>query len=355
MRSSKGQEKTVEYKIQIALILDVSGSMEGLISQAKGQFWWMVNELSKIKKNKQKPIIQISLSTFGNYQSEENGYLKLYSHLTTDLDSISEYLFGLKTQGNIEYCGYAIESALERLQWSKSKEDLRIIFIVGNEPFNQGNVDYLKVCKKAAKQKIIINTIYCGKTEEGIKNKWQIASKIAKGNFTTIDQDSIIKYGETFWDKKIIELNEKLNNTYVPYGTTGEKHLKRQIKQDENALLLGNSFLRERAIFKSTNNYKNENWDLVDAYINDSSILTKLTLNDFPELMKAMTDSQRKEYLNLKNKKRQVYKESIRIYYEKSLELLKLSHGNNNANLTLDNIIISTLKAQAHKKGFEFR
>ena len=352
---SLGQKKPREYKIQIVLLLDVSGSMDGLISQAKGQFWRMVNELAKIQKNGQKPSIQISLGTFGNKESKENGYFKLYSQLTTDIDSISEHLFTLTTQGSEEYCGYALEVALDSLRWSKSKEDLRIIFIAGNEPFNQGTVDYVKVCKKAAKQKIIINTIYCGKKEEGIKNEWQMASGIANGKFTTIDKDSIIKYGETLWDKKIIDLNDKLNKTYVPFGLFGENNLKRQIKQDENVLLLGNSFLRERAIFKSTDKFMNESWDLVDAYIQDSSILKALTINDLPELMKPMTDSQRKEYLDLRNKKRQLYKESIRIYYDESLELIKGSSDKDSGSSTLDNIIINTIKEQAQKKGFEFK
>ena len=37
-------------KIQVALLLDTSNSMDGLIDQAKSQLWKMVNELATTKK-----------------------------------------------------------------------------------------------------------------------------------------------------------------------------------------------------------------------------------------------------------------------------------------------------------------
>ena len=37
-------------KIQIALLLDTSNSMDGLIDQAKSQLWKIVNELARSRK-----------------------------------------------------------------------------------------------------------------------------------------------------------------------------------------------------------------------------------------------------------------------------------------------------------------
>ncbi len=50
------QEK---LKIQIALILDTSGSMEGLIEQAKTQLWSLVDELTKATYEGQDPELEI--------------------------------------------------------------------------------------------------------------------------------------------------------------------------------------------------------------------------------------------------------------------------------------------------------
>ncbi|HNW70562.1 MAG TPA: VWA domain-containing protein [Bacteroidales bacterium] len=353
---SSGQSKArVEDKIQIALLLDVSGSMDNLLSQAKGQIWRMVNELSKAQKNNQKPIIQIALGTFGNGAFGENGYFHLYTPLTSDIDSISENLYSLTTGGNLEYCGFAINFALDSLAWSKNKNDLKLIFIAGNEPFNQGSIDYISTCKKAVKKNILVNTIYCGDEKAGIKDLWEDGAKTARGKYMVINQDSLIKYGETFWDKKIIEYNDKLNKTYIPYGLEGEKWFQRLLKQDENVLSFGNAFMRERVVYKASNNYQNILWDLVDAYMNDSTILNKIKLNDLPDKMKSMTTEKKKQYLEQKNTERELYKEGINTYYIKAQEFIKTSTGNEDASVTLDNAIIKTIIEQATKKDFIFR
>ncbi|MEZ5022383.1 MAG: hypothetical protein R2728_03810 [Chitinophagales bacterium] len=48
-------EKTTNSpsKIQIALLLDTSNSMDGLIEQAKGKLWSIVNEFGRYEKIKQ--------------------------------------------------------------------------------------------------------------------------------------------------------------------------------------------------------------------------------------------------------------------------------------------------------------
>ena len=48
-------------KIKIALLLDTSSSMDGLIEQAKSQLWKLVNELSKFNYQNEKPELEIAL------------------------------------------------------------------------------------------------------------------------------------------------------------------------------------------------------------------------------------------------------------------------------------------------------
>jgi hypothetical protein len=88
------------------------------------------------------------------------GYIRQVSQFTTDLDKISEDLFALKTNGGSEFCGQVIDVSLKQLQWSASNEDLKMIFIAGNEPFTQGPVNYKESCKSAIGKGIIVNTIF---------------------------------------------------------------------------------------------------------------------------------------------------------------------------------------------------
>ena len=83
---------------------------------------------------------------------------------------VSKKLFGLRTNGGSEYCGAVIQDALMELSWSKDTRDLKMIYIAGNEPFNQGPVDYKLVCGNAKYKDVIVNTIYCGNRDQGIKS-----------------------------------------------------------------------------------------------------------------------------------------------------------------------------------------
>src|SRR5688572_9465784 len=77
--------------IMIALLLDTSNSMDGLIDQAKSQLWKIVNEVDAAKSTDGiQPDLKIALYEYGNdgLPSAE-GYIRQVSALTEDLDVIS--------------------------------------------------------------------------------------------------------------------------------------------------------------------------------------------------------------------------------------------------------------------------
>src|SRR5215211_7756058 len=163
-----------DQTIMIALLLDTSNSMDGLIDQAKSQLWKIVNEVAAAKSvDGKRPNIKIALYEYGNDGlSADEGFIRQVSALSEDLDVISEKLFSLKTNGGNEFCGEVIKTALNQLAWSASKDDLKMIFIAGNEDFTQGSVSYQQACDAAKKKGVVVNTIYCGYVNEGINLGW---------------------------------------------------------------------------------------------------------------------------------------------------------------------------------------
>src|SRR5882724_6606932 len=154
------KEPADNQSIMLALLLDTSNSMDGLIDQAKSQLWKIVNELAAAKcYDGKKPNIRIALYEYGNdgLPSSE-GYIRQVSGLTTDLDLISEKLFSLTTNGGNEFCGAVIKKSLTQLDWSSSRSDLKLIFIAGNEPFTQGTVSYNLACGLAKEKGVVVNT-----------------------------------------------------------------------------------------------------------------------------------------------------------------------------------------------------
>ena len=63
--------------IQIALLLDTSNSMDGLINQAKGQLWKIVSETGKAKRDGKNPVLEVALYEYGNDSlSVMHGYIR---------------------------------------------------------------------------------------------------------------------------------------------------------------------------------------------------------------------------------------------------------------------------------------
>ena len=90
--------------VQMAILLDTSGSMSGLIDQARTELWSIVNEFVFAEQNGRKPQVQVALYEYGNNGlSVETGWIRQIVPLTTDLDKVSQELFALKTNGGDEY------------------------------------------------------------------------------------------------------------------------------------------------------------------------------------------------------------------------------------------------------------
>ena len=340
--------------IKVALILDTSNSMDGLIDQAKSQLWSVVNELSTAKCDGETPDLEIALYEYGNDGlSMREGYIRLVTPFTGDLDLISEKLFALRTNGGSEYCGQVIGMSLNELDWEEYPKDLKLIFIAGNESFEQGNVSYREVCKTAREKDITINTIYCGDFNEGVDTRWKDGAYIGGGDYMNIDQDIRYVYIKSPHDDRIMELNKKLNKTYVGYGSYGVSYHARQAKQDENAYGLSQGAAMKRAASKSKKAYKNTQWDLVDAVEEDYMVLDEISDEDLPDEMKGMTTKEKQKYIAKKQDERDIIKDEINELSKKRDKYVAEKQLEDGGNM-LDKAILSAVKKQAVAKNFVF-
>jgi von Willebrand factor type A domain len=342
-------------KIQVVLLLDTSNSMDGLIDQAKAQLWKMVNQLASSKKEGEASEIEIALFEYGNDKlAMGEGYVRMVSALTKDVDGISEKLFQLKTNGGSEYCGWVIGDAVKDLTWSTDDNDLKIIVIAGNEPFNQGPKDYKESCKWAKDKDILINTVFCGAWKEGIETFWEDGAKIGKGKYLNIEQDKKVIHIRTPYDDILIQLNIRLNKTYIGYGSKGREMKERQSKQDANAAAYGEANAAQRAAYKAKKQYRNDNWDLLDATEGDDKKVALMKSEDLPEEMQKMNESERKEYIEKLRKERESIQKEIRDLDKKNQEYIAIEEKKNPESNTLDNVMKQTVAEQAKAKGFQF-
>jgi hypothetical protein len=344
-----------DQKIMIALLLDTSNSMDGLIDQAKAQLWRLVNELAGAKcDDGQRPSIQIALYEYGNDNlPSSEGYVRLVSPLTSDLDVISEKLFALTTNGGNEYCGYVINKSLKQLDWSSSKADLKMIFIAGNEPFTQGPIPYYTACALAKEKDVVVNTIHCGDYSVGVETSWKRGADLTGGTYMAIEQDRKTVYIPTPYDARIDALNIQLNNTYIFYGRSGATKKHAQEEQDRNAGAYGESNKAERAISKSTHAYKNSSWDLVDA-AKDSDKVVEQTEEEFlPKEMQGMSVEQRKAYVKEKSVEREKIQKEIQQLAEKRRQYIA-SQPKSETESSLDAAMLKSIKEEAQRKNLKW-
>ena len=347
--------KSEKPLVQMAILLDTSGSMQGLIEQAKTQLWKIVNEMALAKRGGESPRLEVGLYEYGKDSiPQSEGYLRMIVPLSEDLDRISEELFKLRTNGGSEYCGKVIHSAANGLKWSKSNNDFKVIFIAGNEPFTQGDLDYKTACKGAISKGIIVNTIFCGNYDTGIKTSWKDGADLADGKYMNIDHNRKIVHVPAPQDQDIIALGKALNKTYVAYGKGGAAKKERQKKQDKNALSMSEEAMVQRAAAKSTAQYKNVTWDMVDAEKEGKLKIEDIKEEDLPEEMKKMSVKERKEYIEKLKKEREELQAKIQKLKKERDKFVAEKRKKMAADNTLDAVMIQAIREQAKEKKFKF-
>jgi len=355
---SVNQESAISPKIQLAILLDTSNSMDGLIDQTRNQLWQVVNEFSKARKGGMPPTLEVAVFEYGNDTlNASSGYVRKVSGLTDDLDRVSEALFSLTTNGGSEYCGYAIKAASEQLQWSPSDNNIKAIFIAGNEPFTQGPIPYKAAIAIASDTGIAVNTIHAGNYDQGIQTGWRDGALLAGGDYMSIDHNHKVAHIVAPQDQRITKLNTQLNQTYVPYGIQGAAGKKRQQEQDANADRISQGLLASRVKSKASGLYKNSQWDLVDAMEEGKVTLEKLDQTTLPAAMVGMDKNEQQAYIAKQAEERKRIKEEIA-----TLGAARDSHvvqkqretAESEAN-TMNTALISSVRKQGKTKNFQFQ
>jgi hypothetical protein len=347
-------EKKRAPKIQVAILLDVSNSMDGLIEQAKAQLWNMVSVMGKATCNDAVPNIEIALYEYGRPANDVRaGYVKRINTFTTDLDELSQNLFKLTTNGGDEFCGHVMYTSLNDLQWDTASNSYKVIFIAGNEDFRQGNVSFTKACAEAKKRGVIINTIYCGDKLQGVREHWNLGAECGAGSYTNINQDIAIEEIPTPYDTTLFLLNDRLNATYIAYGYAGAESQAKQAATDKANYSLSKSAAAKRVSVKGKQNlYKNSSWDLVDAATDDSTLISKVDVKTLPASLQTKSRSELKVYVKSKSVERNnVQKEiaSVTAKREAYITAEKAKKANNKNTPTLETEVERIIKVQAKR------
>ncbi len=338
--------------IEVAVLLDTSGSMSGLINQAQTRLWNIVNQMAIARKNGQTPNLQVALYQYGSGRlSGSSGWIRRVTPLTGDLDRVSEKLFDLESGGSNEYCGMVIQRSLDELKWTKGNH-YKSIFIAGNEPFTQGSVDYRDAVRNAVERGIVVNTIHCGDEKDGREGRWAHAASLGDGRFLNINQNEASTSVDAPQDDRIRELNDRLNDTYVPYGEHGKKRKRLQEEQDRKAEDQSPESATQRSLAKWKDQYKNSSWDLIDALEEKEVKLSELESDRLPEELRDKSLEEQEAYLEKKRRERNRIREQLKELENERREYVRNVRQKRQGEDTFGSAVRKVLAEQLEKKGY---
>ncbi len=349
------ETKKAEGKIQVALLLDTSNSMDGLIEQAKNRLWDIVNTMSTLEYKNEETQLEIALYQYGNSNlSQEEYYVQKVLDFTTDLDDISEKLFALRTKGGEEYCGAVMKNAVENLEWANGRRDIRLIYIAGNEPFDQGPIHFQDVIRHQLSPKgIVVNTIFCGNYNEGQNTNWAKGALLAEGKYFAINSDQEVRHIASPYDDDIIRCNDHLKQTYIGYGSEKEAKMEKMVAEDANAESLSQENYTKRIVSKSKSKiYKNDTWDLVDKYDGKLDQVKDIKEKNLPKEMQSMSPEEKVNYVKQKSAERKKVQKEITELNKKRNEYIRNKKADEGENDDLGMAITNSILELATNKKY---
>lgn len=290
-------------QIEVCFVLDTTGSMSGLIEGAKLKIWSIANQMIAAKPT---PKLKIGLVA---YRDRGDAYVTKLTDLTEDIDAVYAELQQFQAGGGgdePESVNQALHEAVTRVTWSADRNVLKVIFLVGDSPPHMDYTDDVKypdVCQLAMKRDLIVNAVQCGNNSRTTP-VWQEIARLAEGRFVAIGQSGDMQIVITPMDKELGELNVALGRTLVPYGRAEQQRdvLARQ-RVSEAA---GAPVAADRLAYGGGRGGRlvHGSGDLLDDLKDGTATLTKLTKDELPAEVQAMTPEAQQEFLKQKDAQR---------------------------------------------------
>jgi len=291
-------------RVEVAFVLDTTGSMAGLIDGAKRKIWSIANQLASGQ-----PTPQVRMALVG-YRDRGDAYVTRVRDLTDDIDAVYADLQGFAADGGgdtPESVNQALHEAVTRLAWSRDAGVYRVIFLVGDAPPHldyQGDVSFADSVTQARQRGIVVNTVQCGDLAETTPIWQQIASS-GGGTFAAIRQDGGMLALATPMDDELAVLNRDLAGTLVPYGAADERK-ELEAKRDRAASADAPSVASRLGFLSKLGGRLNAGrTDLVDAITSGVTVLGDVAEPELPAELRAMAPAAREAFVNEKLETRQ--------------------------------------------------
>ena len=347
-------KKPAKQRIEVCFVLDTTGSMGGLIAGAKSKIWSMANDIISAKPT---PEVRFALIA---YRDRGDDYVTKITPLTDDLDAVYAQLNTFQAAGGgdaPESVGRALDESVKKIEWTKDKGVLKIIYLVGDAPphFYKDEPDWKKVCAEAVKSDLIINTVQCGGDAETTRVWKEIADR-AEGVFAAIPQEGGVVAIAAPQDKELSALNTKVGRTMIGWGDSSTRRIVAGKQAAAEAAAPAATAARLSFNAKSGKTVQGEG-ELLDAIAEKKVTLDKVKKDELPaelrklspDELKAHVETMQKERAELQKRINELSKERDSFVAAERKKLAKTGKGDG-----FDEQVSKSLRAQAKKKGISY-
>jgi len=342
--------------VEVAFVLDTTGSMGGLIEGAKRKIWSIASAI--VDSN---PDADIRMGLVA-YRDIGDDYVTKTFDLTTDIQDLYANLLELRARGGGDWpesVNEALDIAVNKLHWTSAGDVRRIVFLVGDAP---PHMDYTQDTKypvtlAVAKQKdIIVNAVLAGNARD-TERVWRDIAQNGNGRFIPIPQDGgQVVIIESPYDDDIIILQKQINGTVIPYGPRSlQKHTEDRTRQLSQVAAAAPALASEMAGYlnkraRLSSEAVTGEGDLVSDVAAGRQDIATIKDGDLPENLRALTPKQRLDELNKQMKQRKALNEKLAALLGKRDRFIAEQRDKTSATaLSFDSVVEDTLKAQIRR------
>jgi hypothetical protein len=338
-------------RVEVAFVLDTTGSMGGLIEGAKRRIWTIAR---RIGEGRPRPDVRIALVA---YRDVGDSYVTRVFDLTGDMDAVYAQLMSFQAEGGgdfPEHVSRALSDAVHRVSWSRGGA-LKMIFLVGDAPPHvdyQDGYDFRRHAREARQLGIGVETIQCG-GDPNAASAWREIASLGDGHYAQIDGQGGMPVRVTPADAELARLNAELAATVVSAGTAREQ-AETARRLDARAKMSAPAAVEAAGYFAAADRLAEK--DLVGrSGAEQKSELATMRKNpsSAPVALKGKTDAEALAYLQAQGQKRQQIQERIQVLQKQREEHLRqAASGQRDA---FDEQVVEALRTRAAAKGIEYR
>ena len=335
-------------RVEVAFVLDTTGSMGGLIEGAKRRIWSIAR---RIGEGKPRPDLRIGLVA---YRDRGDVYVTRVHDLTADMDAVYRDLMSFQADGGgdgPEHVSAALAGAVHRLSWTRGPA-LRVIFLVGDAPPHvdyQDGFDYRRHAREAAARGIVVETIQCG-DDAATTAVWREIAGLAAGHYARIDAQGGMPVRVTPADEELARLNGELSATVVAGGTAREQAQART-RLDARKTMPAPMAAEAAGYYADSGRLLDK--DLVDLpRAEQKKELDALRgAGTGPAELRGKTEAQALDFLRAQKERRAALQDRIKALQARRDAFLKQDGAGQDG---FDEQVISALKDQARKMGIGY-